>query len=72
MEQQILLKQMDEWEDREVWIGDKAQSRKYHNAGGGNDEDFDRLWQKLVCDESKKCDNLGFCPTIAELFKSMC
>ncbi len=53
-EQQANLKQMDDWENREIWTDDKAESYRYFVEGGGRSEDFQSLWQKIVCNEKAK------------------
>lgn len=43
-EQQSFIRQMEEWYDDEIFMWDKAESKKYYLAGGGNAKDFEELW----------------------------
>lgn len=43
-EQQIFIKQLEEWYEDDLMMWEKEESRKYFKAGGGNPNDFESLW----------------------------
>lgn len=43
-EQQSFINQLEEWYEDEIFMWDKAESKKYYLAGGGNPNDFEELW----------------------------
>lgn len=52
-EEQILLKQISEWEDQEIIVWPKDETKRYFLAGGGAASEFDPIWEKLL-KESKE------------------
>lgn len=52
-EEQILLKQISEWEDQEIVVWPKDETKRYFLAGGGSDSEFESMWAKLI-KESKE------------------
>jgi SAM-dependent methyltransferase len=47
-EEQILLKQIMEWDSKEILVWPLDETRRYFLAGGGAESDFEILWQKLL------------------------
>jgi SAM-dependent methyltransferase len=43
--QQALRTQILDWAEREVWIWNQADTRRYFTAGGGPSSEFDDLWR---------------------------
>lgn len=43
--QQVLRQQVLEWDERDFWCWGYEQTRRYFLAGGGSEEDFERLWK---------------------------
>lgn len=52
-EEQILLKQAQDWEAENILVWPKDETRNYYLAGGGTENKFESIWQKLI-DDSKK------------------
>lgn len=43
-EQQIFIKQLEEWYKDDMMMWDKKETKQYYLAGGGKIEDFEELW----------------------------
>ncbi len=52
-EEQILLKQINEWEDQEILVWPKDETKRYFLAGGGSEIEFEAMWNKQI-KESKE------------------
>lgn len=52
-EEQILLKQIIEWEDQEIVVWPKDETKRYFLAGGGAASEFEPIWEMLI-KESKE------------------
>jgi SAM-dependent methyltransferase len=59
-EQRAMLEEMLDFEDRDFWIWNRADTYRYFLAGGGVDAEFDALW-KSVTD-----GNSGFAKAVAD------
>ncbi len=44
--QRAELAQLKDWHKREHWVWDRATTRQYFLAGGGEDHEFEKLWQQ--------------------------
>lgn len=44
--QQVLKQQVLEWDERDFYLWGKAETRRYFLAGGGNEDDFERLYER--------------------------
>ena len=49
-EQKANVKQYFDWNEKDFWIWNKEDSKKYFVAGGGQDSDFERLWKTATKD----------------------
>ncbi len=43
-EQKVLISQSKDWSEKEFWIWDKNETKKYYLAGNGNPDLFDFFW----------------------------
>lgn len=47
-EQRVFLRQIREWNEKDLFIGDKSETRRLFLAGGGLESEFERLWTIAV------------------------
>ncbi|MGE3318563.1 MAG: class I SAM-dependent methyltransferase [Candidatus Berkiella sp.] len=47
-EEQILFKQIQDWENQEILVWPRDETKRYYLAGGGAEKDFERIWTKLI------------------------
>lgn len=47
-EQQILLKEMKDWENKEMLVWSQEETKRYYLAGGGAEIEFERMWAKSI------------------------
>jgi len=52
-EEQILLKQIQEWENQEILVWPRDETKRYYLAGGGIENEFEGIWKKLINDSKK-------------------
>jgi len=55
-EQKALLNQVEDSKKDELWIWDKQDTKRYFLAGGGTEEEFDSLWEKLMSGTEQKSE----------------
>ncbi|OJV96815.1 MAG: hypothetical protein BGO43_00830 [Gammaproteobacteria bacterium 39-13] len=49
-EQKILLKQIQDWENQEILVWPREETKRYYLAGGGSESEFERIWKNLIKD----------------------
>jgi len=49
-EQRILLKQIQDWENQEILVWPRDETKRYYLAGGGTENEFERIWKNLIKD----------------------
>lgn len=47
-EEQTLLKQIADWENQEILVWPRDETKRYYLAGGGVENEFEGIWKKLV------------------------
>jgi ubiquinone/menaquinone biosynthesis C-methylase UbiE len=52
-EEQVLINQMQEWQNQEILVWPKEETRRYFLAGGGKNFEFERIWPKLIKDRNE-------------------
>lgn len=52
-EEQILLKQMNDWENQDIVVWPQDETKRYYLAGGGTEKEFARIWETLIADSKK-------------------
>ena len=49
-EEQVLLKQIKDWEGQEILVWPRDETKRYFLAGGGSESEFEEIWRKLIKD----------------------
>lgn len=52
-EEQIWLKQIQDWEQQEILVWPQEETKRYYLAGGGTESEFNRIWAKLIKDSKQ-------------------